>query len=166
MKPTDPLKPSDPVKSYYSVGRTLEDPVRMAELKIKRSIFIGRLCFADSAEAAKAFITRISRENKTVSHNCWAYVVREKADVYHSSDAGEPSGTAGKPMLNALFAHDMTQVAVVVTRYYGGVKLGVRGLIQAYFDTVTAAIESGPKSGWSKPLIWQSPFPMISTTGS
>ena len=139
------MNTSEAPKIYYSVGREPDDPVWMAELKIKRSVFTCRLAFADSPEAARAFITAVSRENKTATHNCWAYVVGEKGQVYHASDAGEPSGTAGKPMLNALFSHDMTQVAAVVTRVYGGVKLGVKGLISAYSDAVLAAIEAGEK---------------------
>ena len=129
---------------YYSVGREDTDPVRTIELKIKRSIFIASLAHASTIEAAKAFISKVSKENKTATHNCWAYVVGDAGDISHCSDAGEPAGTAGKPMLNALQSHGMTKVAAVVTRHFGGVKLGVRGLIEAYGDTVNAAIEKAP----------------------
>ena len=129
---------------FYSVGQSLDDPVRCAEIKIKRSVFICSLGFADTMENAKAFITGISRENKTATHNCWAYVIGDKGQTSHCSDAGEPSGTAGKPMLNTLTSHGMTCVAAVVTRHYGGVKLGVRGLIEAYSLSVAAAIELAP----------------------
>ncbi|MCG8564720.1 MAG: IMPACT family protein [Desulfobacterales bacterium] len=129
---------------FYSVGTCDQDPVRTVELKIKRSIFIASLAHASSIDAAKAFISRISKENKTANHNCWAYVVGDSGDISHCSDAGEPAGTAGKPMLNALQSHGMTRVAAVVTRHFGGVKLGVRGLIEAYGDTVNAAIEKAP----------------------
>ncbi|MCG8637333.1 MAG: YigZ family protein, partial [Desulfobacterales bacterium] len=73
-----------------------------------------------------------------------AYVVGDQGEISHASDAGEPAGTAGKPMLNTLLSHDMTCVAAVVTRHYGGVKLGVRGLIDAYARSVLAAIEQAP----------------------
>ncbi len=129
---------------FYSVGACDQDPMRTVELKIKRSIFIASLVHAGTIEAAKTFITRIAKENKTATHNCWAYIVGDKGEISHCSDAGEPAGTAGKPMLNALQSQGMTRVAAVVTRHYGGVKLGVRGLIQAYGDTVTAAVESEP----------------------
>lgn len=129
---------------YYSVGRDASDPARVAEIKVKRSVFICSLGFADSIQAAKAFISRVSKENKTATHNCWAYIVGETGEIRHSSDAGEPAGTAGKPMLNTLDSHGMTQVAAVVTRHYGGVKLGVRGLIQAYSDAVTEAVDQAP----------------------
>ena len=96
----------------------------------------------DSIDAAKGFISRISRENKTATHNCWAYIIGEKGEIFHCSDAGEPSGTAGKPMLNALKSHQMTNISAVVTRHFGGVKLGVRGLIDAYFESVKTTIET------------------------
>ncbi|OQY52077.1 MAG: hypothetical protein B6230_03375 [Desulfobacteraceae bacterium 4572_89] len=131
-------------KHYYSVGRTKTDPVRTARIKIKRSVFTCSLAFAASIEEAKVFITKISKENKIATHNCWAYIVGEQGEISHSSDSGEPAGTAGKPMLNALLSHDMTCIAAVVTRQFGGVKLGIRGLIQAYSESVTTAIELKP----------------------
>jgi len=131
-------------KYYYSVGTATTDSVRVARIKIKRSVFTCSLAFAGSIEVAKAFITKVSKENKTATHNCWAYIVGETGDIFHSSDAGEPGGTAGKPMLNTLHSHGMSQIAAVVTRQYGGVKLGIRGLIQAYSEAVTAALDLEP----------------------
>ena len=131
-------------KYYYSVGTAVTGPVRIAQIKIKRSVFTCSLAYAPSIEAAKAFITKVSKENKTATHNCWAYIVGKKGDICHSSDAGEPGGTAGKPMLNTLHSHRMSQISAVVTRQYGGVKLGVRGLIQAYSQAVTTALELEP----------------------
>lgn len=104
-------------------------------------MFTCRLQSVDSIEKAKLFISTISKANKVASHNCWAYILGDKGQLFHSSDAGEPPGTAGKPMLNTLQSYNMTQVAVVVTRFFGGVKLGVRGLIQAYSESVQAAID-------------------------
>jgi uncharacterized YigZ family protein len=131
-------------KYYYSVGSDIAAPVRIARIKIKRSVFTSSIAFVDSPAQAKAFISKISKENKMATHNCWAYVVGEKGETCHCSDAGEPAGTAGKPMLNTLLSHVMTQVAAVVTRQYGGVKLGIRGLIQAYSESMTAALEQKP----------------------
>jgi uncharacterized YigZ family protein len=131
-------------KYYYSVGSTATDPVRVAQIKIKRSLFTCSLAYTASIEEAKAFITKISKENKTATHNCWAYIVGEQGEIYHCSDAGEPGGTAGKPMLNTLYSRQMTQVAAVVTRQYGGVKLGIRGLIQAYSEAVDLALDLKP----------------------
>ncbi|MDD9303083.1 MAG: YigZ family protein [Desulfobacter sp.] len=132
------------LKYYYSVGRCKTDPPREAQIKIKRSSFICSLAYADSMAAAKQFITAVAREHKTATHNCWAYVVGDQGEISHCSDAGEPAGTAGKPMLNTLLGHDMTCVAAVVTRHFGGVKLGIRGLIEAYSLSVAAAIDQKP----------------------
>ena len=97
--------------------------------------------YVQSIDEAKQFISKVSKENKTATHNCWAYITGEKGDVFHCSDAGEPAGTAGKPMLNALKSNSMSNIAVVVTRYFGGVKLGVRGLMDAYSLSVNNTIE-------------------------
>ena len=129
---------------FYSVGRSGSDPVRRAEIKIKRSVFVCRIRYVDTIEGAKEFISKVSKEYKTATHNCWAYVVGDYGQVSHCSDAGEPPGTAGKPMLNALLSHNMACVATVVTRYYGGVKLGVRGLIEAYALSVGETIAQAP----------------------
>ena len=129
---------------FYSVGQSVSDPVRRAEIKIKRSVFVCRLSYVDTVEGAKGFISSVSKEYKTATHNCWAYVVGDQGQISHCSDAGEPPGTAGKPMLNALLSHHMACTAAVVTRYYGGVKLGVRGLIEAYALAVGDAIGQAP----------------------
>ncbi|MDA3814078.1 MAG: YigZ family protein [Candidatus Cloacimonetes bacterium] len=124
------------MKYYYSVTKDREK-----ELKIKRSTFIAHLHYVQTMQEAKEYISRIAKEHKTANHNCWAYIVGENGETFHSSDAGEPSGTAGQPMMNALKKHDMTNIVAIVTRYFGGVKLGIRGLIEAYGKTVEAAIE-------------------------
>ncbi|NDY74421.1 hypothetical protein DO021_21310 [Desulfobacter hydrogenophilus] len=129
---------------FYSVGRSESDPVRRAEIKIKRSVFVCRLSYVDTIDGAKQFISKITKEYKTATHNCWAYVVGDCGQISHCSDAGEPPGTAGKPMLNALLSHNMSCVSAVVTRYFGGVKLGVRGLIDAYALAVGEAIAQAP----------------------
>jgi len=129
---------------FYSVGRSVSDPVRRAEIKIKRSVFVCRLSYVDTIEGAKGFISNVCKKYKTATHNCWAYVVGDSGQISHCSDAGEPPGTAGKPMLNTLLSHHMTCTAAVVTRYYGGVKLGVRGLIEAYALAVGDAVDQAP----------------------
>lgn len=124
---------------YFSI-----DTARETTIKIRRSTFICRLEPVTDIEMAKSFIARVAKENKNATHNCWAYILGEKGEVFHSSDAGEPAGTAGKPMLNTLQSSRMSQVAAVVTRFYGGVKLGVRGLIEAYGESVQSAIDTAP----------------------
>ena len=123
------------MKYYYSVTKDREK-----KLRIKRSTFIAYLHYIKTMQEAKEYISKIADEHKTANHNCWAYIVGEKGETFHSSDAGEPSGTAGQPMLNALKKHEMTNIVAVVTRYFGGVKLGIRGLIEAYGETVEASI--------------------------
>ncbi|MEX1300152.1 MAG: YigZ family protein [Desulfotignum sp.] len=132
-------------KPFFSIAASQDQSPVTARLKIRRSEFTCRLARTDSIEAAKRFISKISKENKTATHNCWAYIVGDAGQICHSSDAGEPSGTAGKPMLNVLTSHHMTLVTAVVTRQYGGVKLGVRGLIQAYSEAVEAALAAAKK---------------------
>ncbi|THB73404.1 MAG: YigZ family protein [Desulfobacteraceae bacterium] len=148
----------------HIVFNTITHP-REVRLKIKRSDFICRLAHVETIEEAKTFISGISKENKTANHNCWAYIVGGKGEISHCSDAGEPAGTAGKPMLNMLQSHDMTQVAAVVTRFFGGVKLGVRGLIEAYGDTVRQTIETAPLHRLiaTRQLFIQVPYPFNDT---
>ena len=129
-----------PEDNYFYV---IDQP-RETTIKIRRSIFTCRLEPVDSIEAAKAFISSVAKENKTATHNCWAYILGDRGETFHSSDAGEPAGTAGKPMLNTLQSGRMTGVAAVVTRYFGGVKLGVRGLIEAYAESVRSAMDLAP----------------------
>ena len=114
-----------------------------AELKIKRSTFICSLGYAETMAEAKEFMTDVSKLHKNATHNCWAYIVGDRGETAHCSDAGEPAGTAGRPMLNTLAGYGLTNVGCVVTRYFGGVKLGIRGLINAYGDAVQAAVEAG-----------------------
>lgn len=110
------------------------------EEKIKRSRFIAHLHAATAMEEVKAFISRISSEHDKANHNCWAYILGDQGQTEHASDQGEPPGTAGKPMLNVLRRHNLTNVVVVVTRYFGGTKLGVPGLIEAYTHIVEQAV--------------------------
>ena len=124
---------------FYSINKD-----RKVETKNRRSIFIAHLHYTETMKEAKEYISQISSEHKTANHNCWAYIVGKKGETFHSSDAGEPSGTAGKPILNAFKKHNITNIVVVVTRYFGGVKLGIRGLIEAYGESVENAIKQSP----------------------
>lgn len=121
------------------------DPVEYEE-KIQKSRFICHLIRIRDWQEAKAFIGEINEQHKNATHNCWAYVVGKKGELVHCSDAGEPAGTAGKPMLNALVSHNLSNTVAVVTRYFGGVKLGVRGLIEAYGGVTERAIASAQLS--------------------
>ena len=102
------------------------------EQKIQKSTFIGHLKHITDFDSAKHFIHEINDLHSQATHNCYAYIFGKNGETSFSSDAGEPSGTAGKPILNMLLRHEMTNAVIVITRYFGGVKLGVRGLIEAY----------------------------------
>ncbi|MBR0150712.1 MAG: YigZ family protein [Synergistaceae bacterium] len=109
------------------------------EEKIKRSVFIANVSACHDDGEAKAFIALTASKYRDATHNCRAYVLHDGTE--YSSDDGEPSGTAGKPILGAIRRSGLVNVAVVVTRYYGGVKLGVRGLIEAYGGVAMKALE-------------------------
>ncbi len=117
------------------------------EQSIQRSRFIATVGHASTAEEAAAFVRRVSEEFADATHNCWAYVVGRpgSTDRVGMSDDGEPHGTAGRPMLNVLLHADLGDVAAVVTRYYGGTKLGTGGLVRAYSGSVQLALESLPR---------------------
>ena len=108
------------------------------EEKIKRSIFIAELEPCNDEKEARDFLARVIAEHRDATHNCRAYVID---GVEYSSDDGEPSGTAGKPILNAIKHSGLVNVMIIVTRYFGGVKLGVRGLIDAYGGVAAKALE-------------------------
>ncbi|MES9543572.1 YigZ family protein [Spirillospora sp. NPDC049024] len=112
------------------------------ELEIRRSRFVCTLArAADEAEAA-AFIAAHRRAHRDATHNCTAYVVGEHGEITKSSDDGEPAGTAGIPMLEVLLRRGLTGTAAVVTRYFGGVKLGAGGLVRAYGQAVADAVDA------------------------
>ncbi|MEX1184512.1 MAG: YigZ family protein [Gemmatimonadota bacterium] len=114
---------------------------------IERSRFIATLAHAPTVGAARAFIDAVRAEFPDATHNCWAYACGPPGDtaIIGMSDAGEPHGTAGRPMLDVLLHSDVGEVAAVVTRYYGGVKLGKGGLARAYGGAVRLALESMPR---------------------
>lgn len=106
------------------------------ELLVKNSRFIGRAGHTPSVEAAKAFIEQIKAEETNYSHAVYAFAVGHGATVTHGmSDAGEPSGTAGRPTLAVLKGSNLGDVTVVIVRYFGGTKLGTGGLVKAYTET-------------------------------
>nr|WP_321501217.1 YigZ family protein [uncultured Dethiosulfovibrio sp.] len=109
-------------------------------LKERRSQFIATVTPASTPEEAKSSIEAISKKYSDARHNCWAYRVGYPDTVDHFSDDGEPSGSAGRPILGAILKANLFDLALVVTRYFGGVKLGVRGLIDAYSISAEEAL--------------------------
>jgi uncharacterized YigZ family protein len=115
-----------------------------AEQTIKRSRFIARLGRADGEEDATGFIALARELDRGAGHHCFAYVIGDEVEscIERYSDDGEPSGTAGAPILHVLKARDLVNVVAVVSRYYGGIKLGAGGLARAYSGTVVSAIDT------------------------
>lgn len=113
---------------------------RDAESEVKRSRFLTRLRRVTTEEEARAVIEGRRSQFHDASHHCSAFVLGPEARTSRSSDDGEPAGTAGVPMLNVLQSHGLTDVVAVVTRYFGGIKLGAGGLVRAYSDAVAQAV--------------------------
>lgn len=118
-----------------------------AETRVANSRFIATLAPVFSVEEARAFIAEIRAEFHDATHNVPAFIIGHGASVItHSSDDGEPSGTAGRPVLAVLQGSGLGDVAVVVTRYFGGTKLGTGGLVRAYSEAVRAVLEVTPRA--------------------
>ena len=120
--------------------RTIKEDGQVQE-EIKKSRFICHAKRVYSEEEARDFITAIKKEHYKATHNCSAFIIGERSEIKRTSDDGEPSGTAGVPMLGVLENHNLTNVCVVVTRYFGGIKLGAGGLIRAYAGSVAFAVK-------------------------
>ncbi len=111
--------------------------------KEKMSKFISYVEPVQTADEAKAVVKRYTNEYHDARHVCWAYMIGTQRNEYLSSDNGEPSGTAGKPILGQINSFGLTNVVIVVIRYFGGIKLGTSGLIVAYREAARLAIEAG-----------------------
>lgn len=124
-------------KFYLTVDGVTENTV-----EIKRSKFIATLSHVESGEDAEAFVRAVRKRYPDATHNCYAYIADELGNETRFSDDGEPGGTAGQPMLEVLKKRGVVRAAVVVTRYFGGIKLGAGGLVAAYTDSVTKVLDA------------------------
>jgi len=122
--------------SYLTVART-----GSAEIEAKRSRFICHVERVTTEDEARAVLDRVRKQRWDARHNCSAFVLGSSGDLQRSNDDGEPSGTAGAPMLEVLRGREVSDVVAVVTRYFGGVLLGAGGLVRAYSDSVRAALD-------------------------
>ncbi|WP_312652759.1 YigZ family protein [Aminipila sp.] len=113
-----------------------------AEQTIDKSRFIAYVCPVDSKEEADAFIAKIKAKHKDATHNVPAMVIGDKFQIQWASDDGEPQGTSGAPMVQMLVKEGLTNLVVVVTRYFGGIKLGTGGLVRAYTGSAKLGIEA------------------------
>ena len=113
-----------------------------AEISEKKSRFIAHIAPAQTEEEAQAFIEKIKKQYWDARHNCWAYIIGQNKNIQRYSDDGEPQGTAGIPILEVIKKNDLTDCAVVVTRYFGGILLGAAGLTRAYTKGAVIAINA------------------------
>ncbi|MFC4023865.1 YigZ family protein [Oceanobacillus longus] len=125
------------LKNYYTVKKEGND-----QIIIQKSRFIGYIKRVKSEEEAQIFIQEIKKKHHDANHNCSAYIIGENDQIQKANDDGEPTGTAGVPMLEVLKKQHLKDTAVVVTRYFGGIKLGAGGLIRAYGSTTSQAIKT------------------------
>ncbi|GAV19135.1 IMPACT family member YigZ [Mariprofundus micogutta] len=138
------------------------------EQEIKRSRFVADIGHAESKADAIAFIDLIKKREPEARHHCWAYIAGHPIESIERgcSDAGEPQGTAGKPMLNVLQHKGIGEIVVVVSRYFGGIKLGAGGLVRAYASSVQQAIDALPLSQHivTVPAVLNVPFALENQT--
>ncbi len=125
---------------YYN---TIEQPA-MAEFKDRGSKFIAYSYPVNSIEQAKKFLTALKKEHPKAVHQCLAYIIGVDGATFRVSDAGEPSGSAGRPILGQIDSKQLTNILVVVVRYFGGTLLGVPGLINAYKTVSSLALQLSP----------------------
>ncbi|WP_346243428.1 YigZ family protein [Shouchella clausii] len=123
--------------NYYTIKQAGEH-----EIIIQKSRFIAHFSRAETEEKALAFIESIKKQHWQATHNCSAYLIGEQNLIQKANDDGEPSGTAGVPMLEVLKKRNLKDTAVVVTRYFGGIKLGAGGLIRAYGGAVSEGLNA------------------------
>lgn len=121
--------------------RTITDSAR-ADIKVEGSRFIAEAVPVTSVDAAEAEIEAIRSREHQATHHCTAYRIGAEGQTFRYNDDGEPSGTAGSPILRQIDARDLTNTLVVVTRYFGGTKLGTGGLARAYGNATDAALEA------------------------
>jgi uncharacterized YigZ family protein len=122
---------------YYTVKTTGEH-----EIVIEKSRFISQISRAETEEEAQEFIQAIKKKHWNATHNCSAYLIGENDQIQKANDDGEPSGTAGVPILEVLKKRSLKDTVVVVTRYFGGIKLGAGGLIRAYGKSTSEGLNT------------------------
>ena len=130
---------------YYSYKTVKRES--SAEFTERKSVFIGWVKPVYDEKSAVDFINQVQAKNPGAGHNAYAYIIREN-NITRFSDAGEPSSTAGMPILNVLQKQDLTNVIAVVTRYFGGILLGAGGLVRAYSHAAKIGVESAGIAVW------------------
>lgn len=137
--------PAD-IDKYYTIKKNYGSKLLRTEIKVKGSKFIATIQRVSTKEEAIAFVDKMRAEFYDATHNCYAYRIGWKGSEFRAADDGEPSGSAGKPILLAIDKYNLQDVVVVVTRYFGGTKLGVGGLVRAYSKSAEKTLEIIEKS--------------------
>jgi len=133
------------MNSSVKYQQTIEMPVQIKNI-IKKSRFIATVKEVEKEDEIKQFLKEITQEFPDANHHCWAYQIGyTNRSLSHYSDGGEPANSAGPPILQAIRKEMVTNVMVIVTRYFGGIKLGISGLIKAYRETALIGIQSAGK---------------------
>ena len=140
---------------YYSVGAK----ETKAEISVKHSKFIAFCSRVEDEERAEIFVKAIKKRYTDATHAPYAYLLGDRADKSRASDDGEPSGTSGVPILETIKKAGVTNVAVVVVRYFGGIKLGTGGLARAYGDAAEEAIKAAGKVAFELCILFTIPCP-------
>lgn len=120
--------------------KTIEGEIK-DEFEIEKSVFITNIKYVESEAEALSFIEKIKEKYKDANHNCRCYIINEKPEIKRYSDDGEPQGSAGLPMLSVLEKEELSNLVAVVTRYFGGKKLGKGGLVRAYTKGVSDCLD-------------------------
>ena len=127
--------------NYFTIAQTAK-----AETKVKGSKFIGEAALVTDVAGAKGYLESVRKREYDATHHCFAYRVGVGSNIeFKYSDDGEPKGSAGKPIYDCIAGRDLTNIMVVVTRYYGGTKLGTGGLVRAYSEAALLALEKAGK---------------------
>ena len=147
------------MKPYKTLIRRASD-----EFIVNKSRFIGHGCPCETEEEALAFLGEMRTKYKDATHNCYAYIIGTNMGVMRYSDDGEPGGTAGMPIIEVMKARGVTNCAVVVTRYFGGILLGAGGLVRAYTKGAVCALDAAGVGVMypTKRLLIDVPYPMLS----
>ena len=127
------------MKNYKTISA---EKIFSADYEIKKSKFISTVKHVESEDEAREFIQQVKKKFFDATHNCSAWILGEAGDKQKSNDDGEPGGTAGNPILEAIKKNELTNICVVVTRYFGGIKLGAGGLIRAYSHAAALGISA------------------------
>ncbi len=122
--------------------KTIKDPIENVLLKEKGSKFIGFAFPVDSETSLKKSLEKVKTEHPKATHHCYAFRLGISGENFRANDDGEPNGSAGLPIYNQLLAHEITNVLVIVVRYYGGTKLGVSGLVKAYKESAKLTLDA------------------------